>query len=194
VVDVKACALTCKTCNAVSLLPNYTYIARLVLDMLLCFLAVTQYVRQLLRMHKAVKKWQSNRYMELLVQQSILYFIAYVLFSLTSGTHSNSSSSINVTELIYHFAVLAGIGQNAQRILYFPYIFQFVLTPRLIISVRQLCSPGIGGHIDTGFGLDSQRVSRNNNTIVFANVGELPEGDIEMTGVNVQSRVEGARG
>ncbi|KAF8838714.1 hypothetical protein BDN67DRAFT_971104 [Paxillus ammoniavirescens] len=177
VVDVKVCALTCKTCNAVSLLPNYTYISRLVLDTLLCFLAVTQYVRQLLQMHKAVKKWQSNRYMELLVQQSILYFIA-----------------INVTELIYHFGVLAGIGQNAQLILRFPYIFDFVLTPRFVLSVRQLCSTGIGAHIDTGFGVDSQRMSRNNNTIVFANGWELPEGDIEMAGVNVESRVEGARG
>ena len=46
----------------------------------MCVLAIAQFVRQLLQMHRVMKGWQLNRYMNLLVQQGILYFLGYVPF------------------------------------------------------------------------------------------------------------------
>ncbi|KAF8135140.1 hypothetical protein EV363DRAFT_854068 [Boletus edulis] len=45
----------------------------------MCILAVFQFMRQSLQMYGVTKRWQLNRYMNLLVQQGILSFFAYVL-------------------------------------------------------------------------------------------------------------------
>lgn len=44
-----------------------------------CVLAMVQFVRQLLQMYRVTKQWQPNRYMNLLVNQGIMYFSVYVL-------------------------------------------------------------------------------------------------------------------
>lgn len=44
----------------------------------MCTLAVTQFTRQSLQMYKATKQWQSNRFVNLLVIEGVLYFLWYV--------------------------------------------------------------------------------------------------------------------
>ena len=44
----------------------------------MCILAIVQSVRVSLQMDSVTRQWQPNRYMNLLVKQGILYFLAYV--------------------------------------------------------------------------------------------------------------------
>ena len=53
----------------------YALILRFVLSAMLLILAVTQSLRQLLRMYKATKQWHLNQYMQRLTADGILYFI-----------------------------------------------------------------------------------------------------------------------
>jgi hypothetical protein len=59
------------------ILTTYFLIPMIVLSVLLCGLAVAQFARQSLETHRAIKKWRSNRYLELLVQESVIYFVVY---------------------------------------------------------------------------------------------------------------------
>ncbi|KAF8836257.1 hypothetical protein BDN67DRAFT_1072034 [Paxillus ammoniavirescens] len=65
-------------------LSTYAVVARLVIGALLCVFAVAKFIRQSLEMHKALKQWRSDRYMKLFVRESILYFIANLLFQVVS--------------------------------------------------------------------------------------------------------------
>ena len=56
----------------------YEQIPQFVLEAMLVVLAVTQTLKQSIDMYKATKQWQPNRYMERLVRDGILYFLAYV--------------------------------------------------------------------------------------------------------------------
>ncbi|KAF9234647.1 hypothetical protein BU15DRAFT_65501 [Melanogaster broomeanus] len=73
------------------------------------------------------------------------------------------------------------------------YIFPYVLAPRFVITVRELHSNMVGGHVDTGFGAVSQRTSMN-HTIVFASAGEVLTRGTEMPAGGSTSRAEGAHG
>jgi ABC-type enterochelin transport system permease subunit len=65
---------------------------------LLCIFAVAKFVRQSLEMHKALKQWRSDRYMKLLVRESILYFIAYALLFFAALTLTQFSPTSNMGE------------------------------------------------------------------------------------------------
>ena len=56
----------------------YAAIPRFILGATLLILAVTQTLKQSVTMYKATKQWQPNRYMERLMGDGILYFLAYV--------------------------------------------------------------------------------------------------------------------
>jgi hypothetical protein len=72
---VKSCTFSFK---APSTPFTYTCIPTIVLSVLFCGLPIAQFVRQTLQMHRAIKQWRSNRYLELLVQESVMYFVMYV--------------------------------------------------------------------------------------------------------------------
>ncbi|KAF9232808.1 hypothetical protein BU15DRAFT_67125 [Melanogaster broomeanus] len=149
VMDVRVCTVTF---NGISRIATYLFIPRFILGVLLCILAITQFIRQSLEMHAVLKRWRSNQYMELLVRESILYFVANLLY--------------NVTTLLNDFG--ASVDHTAQIVM------SLVSYP---LPVRELYSHAAGEYGDTGFG-----VSKNNtNTIMFASAGMIP-GDVEMTG------------
>ncbi|KAF9235946.1 hypothetical protein BU15DRAFT_64397 [Melanogaster broomeanus] len=168
VIDVKFCVVTG---SGIFRIATYAFIPRFVLSVLLCILAIAQFVRQSLQMHAALKKWQSNQYAELLVQENILYFVVNMMFLL-------SDFRVSVDDSVQDVMVLVS------------YILPYVLAPRFVISVRELYSHAMGEHSDTGFG-----VSKNNNTIMFASAGMIA-GDVEMTwGTGAGTgAVEGAHG
>ena len=64
--------------NMVFTVDVYAAIPRFILGATLLILAVTQTLKQSVTMYKATKQWQPNRYMERLMGDGILYFLAYV--------------------------------------------------------------------------------------------------------------------
>jgi len=148
--DVKFCVLA----DNKPLITTYTVIALGILGVLLCILAVAKFVRHSLEMHKAIKQWRSDQYMKLFARESILYFIANLLF--------------------YVVFCIPNFGTPYIVLLIMSGVFPYVLAPRFVLSVRELCPYAIGEHIDTGFGAVSQV-----NTIMFANPGDMPAGDAE---------------
>ncbi|KAF8843543.1 hypothetical protein BDN67DRAFT_964367 [Paxillus ammoniavirescens] len=148
------------TYDTTSLFGTYTAIPRLILGVILCTLAVAQFVRQSLDMYKAIKQWQPNRYLELLTRESVLYFIAY---------------------LVYNAAYLVGNIGTAHIILgVAASLLPYILAPRFILSVREACSHTVWEDVDTGFGVSSQCTSGGSTTMVFAGRGDVPAGDAEM--------------
>jgi hypothetical protein len=58
---------------------RYSVIPLVILQGVMCLLAIYQSLRQSLQLYKATKKWQLNQYFKLLVNQGILYFSMWVL-------------------------------------------------------------------------------------------------------------------
>ncbi|KAF9225013.1 hypothetical protein BS17DRAFT_60662 [Gyrodon lividus] len=152
VFDVKLCVVSHSDGTA---LLTYVNVSRTLMNVVLCFFVIARFIRHSLEMHKLLGKWQSNRYMKLLVQESIFYFVINLLYN-TVGIIAGSSTTLSGTAQII-FAVPSEVAP-------------FMLAPRFIISVRELHSRVTGEHIDSGFGLHSQCFSIGG--IVFAS----PEG------------------
>ncbi|KAF8439990.1 hypothetical protein L210DRAFT_2194096 [Boletus edulis BED1] len=137
--------------------------SRLALGAILLVLAVTPILKQSIEMYKATKRWQPNRYLQLLVKDGIIYFVANTLFDVMS--------IINVDTLPLLF--VASLST----------VFLFPLMPRFIISVRELYDSELRVHgIDTGFGALSHPISSRNavvSSIAFADVtpGQVVEGE-----------------
>ncbi|KAF8547043.1 hypothetical protein OG21DRAFT_1573935 [Imleria badia] len=115
----------------------------------MCIFAIAQFVRQSLEMYRMTKQWQFSYYMKFLVKQGILYFF-YIL------------NGFNISPIVGW--QLSGILQ---------YVPMYVLTPRFILSIRELYARDVQGRrgegIDTGFGLLSS--GRGAGTaIVFADI------------------------
>ncbi|KAF8558825.1 hypothetical protein OG21DRAFT_1519573 [Imleria badia] len=135
----------------------------------MCILAIVQFVRQSLQMYRVTKQWQLNRYMGLLVKQGILYFLAHVLVSsflvfsvaiqarkLPTGLTVTFHRSLPLFGLIDVFSA-AGMFPTGGSLLLPEYVPVFTLTPRFILSIRELYARDVQGRcgagIDTGFGL-----------------------------------------
>ena len=57
---------------------RYSVIPLVVLQGVMCLLAIYQSFRQSFQLYKATKRWQLNKYFQLLVNQGILYFSMWV--------------------------------------------------------------------------------------------------------------------
>ncbi|KIJ16530.1 hypothetical protein PAXINDRAFT_168608 [Paxillus involutus ATCC 200175] len=114
VADVKFCVLA----DNKPLITTYTVIALGILGVLLCILAVAKFVRHSLEMHKAIKQWRSDQYMKLFARESILYFIANLLF--------------------YVVFCIPNFGTPYIVLLIMSGVFPYVLAPRFVLSVREL--------------------------------------------------------
>ncbi|KAF9237820.1 hypothetical protein BU15DRAFT_75615 [Melanogaster broomeanus] len=157
----------------------YFLIPKVVLSVVLCGFAVIRLVRESLQMHRAIKKWQSNQYLELLVRESVFYFVAYVVFvrffvpnELTSELFAllNLATS-NLFAHVVPMVIGAGVMQELSSLLLYTLgvIAPVVLPPRLIINLREHHTHVVGDHIDTGFGVISRHPISTNENIVFAN-------------------------
>ncbi|KAF9237827.1 hypothetical protein BU15DRAFT_75620 [Melanogaster broomeanus] len=146
--------------NAYFIIPHISF------NVLLCGFAVVHFVRESLQMHRAIKQWRSNRYMELLVQGSMLYFTAYL--------------PSHVTTIVIGIDVLQGLASVLLGML--STIPPMVLPARLIMSMREFHSRIVGEHIDTGFGAISRHQISMNDHMVFANVEALTESTVDYRG------------
>ncbi|KAF9231771.1 hypothetical protein BU15DRAFT_68054 [Melanogaster broomeanus] len=168
-VDSRLCVATFNTTSSIA---AYAFIPRFILSILLCILAVTQFVRESLEMYKVkvFKQWRSNRYMDLLVREPILY------------NELEDKSEISPTGNLLHNAVclVAVLAMPAYLVVTVgatacPYVVE--LAPRFVLSVRVLHSCVVGDHIDTGLGTGSPPT--NNNTILIPNHGVMLAVDVE---------------
>ncbi|KAF9238908.1 hypothetical protein BU15DRAFT_74867 [Melanogaster broomeanus] len=135
-----------------------TAVLQILLSALFCVLSIVQFARHSLEMHRVLGKWQWNRYMKLLVQESVVYFIVNLLD--------------RVAMLLNYFVQWSPGAVASFAVAVFAFM-PFILAPHLIISVRELHSRVVGQHIDSGFGLGSQLLSGND--IVFAGAEERIE-------------------
>ncbi|KIJ61609.1 hypothetical protein HYDPIDRAFT_189505 [Hydnomerulius pinastri MD-312] len=138
------------------------YIPGIVLGVLLCTFALVQFARHSLEMHKALGKWQPNRYMTLLVQEGVLYFVVALYFNIVNLVLLVAPVSWYVGDTLLVLSTLSDI-------------VPYVLAPRLIISMREFHSHVVGEHIDSAFGIGSQRLSHNGLNIMFATPEEVGE-------------------
>jgi len=155
VVDTKFCVFTYKTTILEAIL---LLIPQLILSILICSLAVGKLVAESLQMHQAVKQWRLNRFFELFARECILFVSVDFFFCLASFLNAFGSGSTSTAGRTLLTLVAS--------------IFPYVLVPRFVISVRELCSNVVGGHVDTGFGVVSEHISTHHN-IVFASAGEM---------------------
>ncbi|KAF8552125.1 hypothetical protein OG21DRAFT_1486466 [Imleria badia] len=134
----------------------------------MCILAIAQFVRQSLQMHFVTKGWQLNRYINLLVRQGILYFLGIFLYNFV---------------VVFNYS---GGGWQGYLLYILAYVPMYTLTPRFILSIRELYARDVRGRggegIDTGFGLLS---AGRGADMVFADI-ELNEG--------LEEDVQGGRG
>lgn len=70
------------TYTIASQLGAYKYIPRLTLSALLLALAVGRYCYEAVQTYRVTKRWQVNRYINLLVREGVLYFLGYVPWAL----------------------------------------------------------------------------------------------------------------
>jgi len=120
---------------------------RSVLGAMLLILAVISTLKQSIAWYKATKQWQPNHYMQLLVKDGVLYFLANMIFIITTTSlqgHVTGNSTSQFVLVVLDYTALGPI------------------MPRFIINVRELYDQdarGRGQGIDTGFGVSSQPVS-----------------------------------
>ena len=56
-------------------------ILEVIIGAIMCTLVICRFITQSLQMYRATKQWRVSGYMNLLVQQGIVYFLAYVPLS-----------------------------------------------------------------------------------------------------------------
>ncbi|KAH0835530.1 hypothetical protein J3R83DRAFT_9222, partial [Lanmaoa asiatica] len=170
----------------------YSIMVRFVLSAALLVLAIVRTLKQSFEMYKATKQWQSNRYMQLLMRDEIIYFMLYVLlfrflpFPFVTTMVSHSNALFNITTMLQTY-----VTPSNTSIVFMDLLWATILpmTPRFIISVRELYDRDLRSHsqgIDTGFGVLSQTVSGQDagrSAIAFADVAlrqdQIVEGDTD---------------
>ncbi|KAG9316930.1 hypothetical protein JVU11DRAFT_3011 [Chiua virens] len=122
-----------------------TSILQITFSVVLCVLAIVQFVRRSLQMYDATKRWQLNRYINLLIKEGIVYFFAIFLLNSISLLTDWGSIPSDTWQ-----STLRSIVENVPA---------YTLAPRFIISIRELYARDVqgrrGGGIDTGFGMST---------------------------------------
>ena len=161
-------------------------------------LAVVQFVRQSLQMHRATKQWKPNRYMSLLVGHDIPYFFVYVhlpsihmyplLLSRRKKLTKTFSPSVSLLGLLNLLGELppGGLSLLLAFILNVPV---YTLIPRFVLNIREVYARDIQGTrgegIDTRFGLSTNGIGVIGTEIAFAPFpNEGLEDDVLGTGSN----------
>ncbi|KAF9237825.1 hypothetical protein BU15DRAFT_62848 [Melanogaster broomeanus] len=194
VFGAKICTLSV---NIAPTLVAYFAIPQIIFSVLLCGFAVVHFVRGSLQMHRAIKQWRSNRYMELLVQGSLLYFVAYVVSQSLYSKFEELTSFLNpatsylpsyVVSMVVGIGILQGVAPVLVGML--STIAPIVLPARLVMNMREFHCRIVCGHIDTGFGATSRHQISINDSVVFANVEGSTESTVDYRGTEVAGTLE----
>jgi len=156
------------------------------LSTFLCILVVAKFVRESLQMHRMTRKWEINRYLNLLIRDGFVYFVITILYGL------------NVLAVL---GVLPSGGYVRGVLQFVSLVPIFTLTPRFVINIRKLYVRDTQGlHIDTGFGLSSGVEHGGGDltaitTILFVDGGatEGSEGGVEMVAMEERGEESGSK-
>jgi len=171
-IDVAFCNVSTVSNNATLQLLWVITALRMVLGVMFLILAVISTLRESVAMYKATKQWQPNCYMQLFVQDGILYFLLNLIYNISTTLLQNTITPNSTLQLVL-------------VMLYYTTLYPMM--PRFIISVRELYDRDLRGRwqgIDTGFGSSSQPVV-SGSAIEFAGVapgqeqGEVAEGGVD---------------
>jgi len=131
----------------------------------MCILVIIQFTVSSLEMYRATKQWRLGPFINLLVVEGMAYFLAILMWS--------------IVNVLYDFQSQV-TSQQGVALYFLGYAPVCTLTPRFILSMRELyarsVSGGRGHGIDSGFGmapLSNHRVSLANSSIIFPGGGEL---------------------
>ncbi|KAI9567798.1 hypothetical protein HD554DRAFT_2263343 [Boletus coccyginus] len=128
-------------------------------------LVIFHFVRELLQMYRATKRWQLDRYMNLFVKQGFLYFLAIFCFSLITVLAASGKLPEGGWQTIPLF-----ILEEAPM---------YILGPRFIMGIRKVYEHDVqgrcGSRIDTAFGLSLPDCGAD-RTAMFVDVEELNDG------------------
>jgi len=123
---------------------NVVIILQMIYGGVLCMLASAQCARRSLQIYHATKQWQLNRYMGLLVRQGVVYFFAFFL--------------LNLINLLFALNMLPAKLWVIILLIPAELVPAYTLTPRFILSIRELYAHSIqsghshGSKMDSGFG------------------------------------------
>ena len=187
-------------------------IVQITLGVSMCLLVAIQFIKELLQMYKATKRFQMNRYMNLLAREGMTYFAAYVCVPIRSHISLpmllNERWFVMNSTLTYAFVVLltdvARIPTDGWRAIVLgpiSSVAMVTLVPRFILTLRRLYERDLqgrhcGSNNDMALGLSSASGRHAPvSTIVFANV-EQNEGleeydERRMEGVEVGGNLGG---
>jgi len=154
------------------------------LSTFLCILVVAKFVRESLQMHRMTRKWEINRYLNLLIRDGFVYFVITILYDLN---------------FLAVLGVLPSEGYYVTGVLQFvSTVPLFTLTPLIVINIWELYVCHTQGlHIDTGFGLSGVEHGGGDltaiTTILFVDGGatEGSEGGEEMVAVEERGEESG---
>ncbi|KAF8551869.1 hypothetical protein OG21DRAFT_221595 [Imleria badia] len=117
---------------------------QLILGTVMCILVIARFVRELLHIHQATRKWHLNRYLSLLVRDGLAYFLITLVNSL--------ANLLGLLADIPQGWISDVLGVAASVPVY-------TFTPRFVMDIRELYVLDLqgrcGGDLDTGFGLSS---------------------------------------
>ena len=168
-------------------------IPRFVLGVALLVLAVVPTLQQSVEVYRATKAWQSNKNMQKLTRDGILYFLVYVA-TFFSSDYMDTNRPQTDRNVFYntHDVIVNGSTISATSTIYlalFSSIAICTIMPRFIISIRELYDREVRRDwqgIDSGFGLLSRSTGGRMSTgITYTEVvqgqGWTAEGDEDVT-------------
>jgi len=136
-----------------------TSLSQLVHAGVMCTLVVIQFTARSAQMYRATKQWQLGPFVNLLIVEGVVYFLAILMW--------------NLVNTLYAFGHLSGDGPSYVVLSLLEVIPIATLTPRFILSMRELYARSVHGgradNIDTGFGLATlSDPGMSGSTMVFA--------------------------
>ncbi|KAG9312081.1 hypothetical protein JVU11DRAFT_7364 [Chiua virens] len=152
------------------------YYAQILFSVMLCMLAIIQSIQ----MYRLTKQWELNQYINILVKQGVIYFLALL--------------PLNFINLLGFWNVIPGFVQYS-LLMFLEYVPVFTLAPRFIISIREIHDHDVqgrrGGGIDSGFGLStlSDRDATRSEQVVFASRDENEPGGNTVAAENMETNV-----
>ncbi|KAF8553830.1 hypothetical protein OG21DRAFT_1177121 [Imleria badia] len=143
-------------------------ILRIILSITLFILAVTQTLKQSVGMYKATKQWQLNQYIKQLIGDGILYFLVYVVYTITVIL-PNVPGITSTNPVLLFMASLSLLTMPP-------------MMPRFIISIRELYECDLRRRrdgIDSGFGVLSQPLASGNAVVSAIAIADINSGQTE---------------
>ncbi|KAF8452747.1 hypothetical protein L210DRAFT_3755748 [Boletus edulis BED1] len=164
------------TWTSLSKLNSYVFIPRFILAGLMFILTLARFFLESYRSSKATKQWLSSRYINLLVRENVLYFLAHLLYSIDADVITAQLNPLSLQAMMMDLV---------------SYILLFTLCPRFIMSVRELYASDTRlkwereSGVDTGFGFTAHSSVMDVVSIRFADT-EVGTTVLESSALEIQ--------